>query len=677
MKRYKNLFLIIVLMGTGTLSAAEPVNALIHEESPYLQQHAHNPVHWYPWGKEAFEKARREHKPIFLSIGYSTCHWCHVMEAESFENKKVADLLNRYFVAIKVDREERPQIDAYYQKVYQLINRRGGGWPLTILLTPDRKPFFAGTYIPREEKFGQPGLLDLLARAAKLWHDDPSKIEAMAKRIDAAMKHFSTQGQSGSVAMNVQKLIRRFVSGLEDTFDAKYGGWGDQMKFPRATTLTALLQIYRLDGDPKALEMAKKSLEAMAKGGIYDQVEGGFFRYSTDRLWRIPHFEKMLYSNAELIEAYALAARVTGEGLFARVVSRSVATLRRHYRDASGLFYGASDADSLDPEKGKKEEGFYYTYRYDRLVPLLQKAGISHPGKALEACGITEGGNFIHYRSNPYLSGDCSPKVLAILSRIRSARPYPFVDRKMQASWNALLIHGLFAAAPLDRRYAKLGIETLNALKRELWRHAELYHQKLPGKKPIVKGLFEDYALTIAAAIDAYEWSQDPRWLEWAGELLRTARAKFYEAGRWYDSRGAFRNVLQIEGGSYRSPLAVMADDMLRWAALEANLKIQHEAEEILRTSSGELAAYPQAAPAGVLAWLAWKENYWVLKIPQKRLRTLRPEIEKELRYPFVLFKGVEGSLYQACTIEKCFLYDRNETAYLKKLKGQQPGRGK
>ncbi|HFC03920.1 MAG TPA: thioredoxin domain-containing protein, partial [Nitratifractor salsuginis] len=533
------------------------------------------------------------------------------------------------------DREEHPQIDRYYQQVHRLLTRRPGGWPLTLLLTPDRKPFFAATYLPREAKYNQPGLLELLEKAAKLWQKEPATLERIGEEILTLMQRIDRREQGGAVAVD-EKLSRRFVEALRNGFDTEKGGWGMAPKFPRAATLTALLQIYRLTGNRQALQMADQSLLAMALGGIYDQVEGGFYRYSTDREWRIPHFEKMLYTNAELLEAYALAARLTGRGLYRRVVRETAAVLKEHYRDPSGLFYGASDADSSDPESGEKVEGFYYTYRYGRVFAAAKKAGIPHPEKALEDCGITENGNFIRFRSNPWLAeeGSCSPRLRELLKQLRSHRPYPFIDRKLQASWNALLIHGLFVASALDAAYGELGVETLKALRQDLDINGTLYHQKLPGHTPKVPALLEDYSFTVAAAIDAYEFTQDPVWLTWAEDLFARARKRFESGGIWYDAEGDFRNPLTLEGGAYRSPLAVLADDALRLAVLREKLEFRQIAEWILRRESRVLAAYPQAAPMGVLAWLADRYGYVVVKAPAPEMPRLKRRIEDRTLYP-------------------------------------------
>ncbi len=669
----KYLLILSLVAGVyGKQMGERPVNALIHEESPYLQQHAHNPVHWMPWSEEAFAKAKRENKPIFLSIGYSTCHWCHVMEEESFEDPEVARVLNRYFIAIKVDREEHPQIDRYYQRVHALMTHRSGGWPLTILLTPDRKPFFAATYLPKEERYNQPGLLELLRSAGKLWNSRPQELRKIAAQVDRAMKRSDT---SSTTPVEIDAhLSEAFVKSLKRGYDEKFGGWGSEPKFPRAMTLTALLKIYELTGDREALSMADKTLRAMALGGIYDQIEGGFYRYSTDRKWTIPHFEKMLYTNAELLEAYAEAARLTGRPLYRRIVKETVALFERRYRDPrSGLYYGASDADSFDKNSGKKIEGYYYTYRYDRVLPLARKGGISHPEKALEALGIKEGGNFIRFRSNPHLSGVQAPDAALkkLLADLRGSRSYPFIDRKILTAWNALWIHGLFTAAILDKAYEKRAFEALESLYKHLYIDGRLYHQKLPGHSPKVPALLEDYAFVIAATLDAYDAGGGKRWLKRAETLIAQAQKLFHAGDRWYDSEGNFRNALDLEGGSYRSPLAVLADDYLRLALYAENPRYRQSAREILRANARLLESYPQAAPAGVLAWLADRAGYVLVKIPAGHFAGVRYTAKKEIRYPFVLFTKSPDPLYQACRIDRCFLYDRNETKFLQQLQSR------
>ena len=669
MKVLKAVLCCFLIFSAVTAAEKKPVNALIHEESPYLQQHAHNPVHWMPWGEAAFEKARKENKPIFLSIGYSTCHWCHVMEEESFENPEVAKILNRYFVAIKVDREERPEIDRYYQTVHRLITRRAGGWPLTILLTPDRKPFFAATYIPREEKYGQTGLLKLLKSVAATWSARSAEIRKYAEKVERAVEGIQKGGDQGKVAPEKLQAAERFVHEARDGFDPLHGGWGGAPKFPRAATIVTLLQLGRLPGtDRSAMKMALESLDAMAKGGIYDQVEGGFFRYSTDARWRIPHFEKMLYTNAELIEAYALAARLTEKPEYRRIVRETVEDLLAHYRDRSGLFYGASDADSLDPDKGEKEEGYYFSYDYGDTLEALQKAGFKRVEERMKAYGMSPGGNLPDFRNHLYRTGKVDLELRKALDRLRKDRPYPFIDTKILCSWNALLAHSLFVATPLDDRYRRLGLEVVDSILVNLVRDGRLYHQMLPGKTPRVPALLEDYSFLVSALIDAYEASLNENYLQKAQVFLNKARELFYRKGQWMDAVGNFSNPLNLEGGSYRSALAVLADDYLRLATLAEEPSYQEAAREILERNGAILTEYPTAAPTAVLDSIAMQKGYIVVKGPKEQLPVVKSELEQKLDYPFLLFKAVTDPLYQACRVDRCFVYDKDLGTFEKKL---------
>ena len=352
----------------ATLLWAENVytNALINEDSPYLRQHAHNPVDWHPWGEEAFEKAKKENKLIFLSIGYSTCHWCHVMEEESFEDEEVAKLLNRDYVSIKVDREQFPQIDKKYQQLFTSLYGRSGGWPLSIFLTPKRKPFYVTTYIPKEKGYGSEGMLKLLPHYAKLFQENSKQIAERVSAYAKAVKKGSAGGRE-VVTFN-QQLVKSVVRSLEENYDAENGGFGKRPKFPEASKISLLLDIYRINGNPKALSMAKESLTKMARSGLYDQIDGGFFRYTTDQQWHMPHFEKMLYSNAQLISLYAKFYQSDPDPLYLEVVNESIAEIDRHFLH-HGLYFSASDADS------DGEEGGYFIYEYAEIVKGLKERG--------------------------------------------------------------------------------------------------------------------------------------------------------------------------------------------------------------------------------------------------------------------------------------------------------------
>src|SRR6184192_315313 len=369
--RFRFGFLALTWLVTSSDNLAEPkparpehTNRLAQEKSPYLLQHAHNPVDWYPWGEEAFAKARREDKPIFLSVGYSTCHWCHVMAHESFENEEVAAIMNREFVNIKVDREERPDVDRVYMTFVQATTG-GGGWPMSVWLTPDLKPFVGGTYFPPEDRYGQPGFKKVLERIAAAWKQGHDKIAEQGGRIVAALRE-SQAGAAGESKIDA-KILEAAYKHLDRSYDPKEGGFGNAPKFPRPVTLNFLTRLYARDpksGDGKqALEMALFTLRKMAAGGMHDHIGGGFHRYSVDRYWHVPHFEKMLYDQAQLASAYLDAFQITHEPLFESVARDILDYVRRDMTSPEGGFYSAEDADSLF-EHGKPEhgEGAFYVW---------------------------------------------------------------------------------------------------------------------------------------------------------------------------------------------------------------------------------------------------------------------------------------------------------------------------
>jgi len=630
-------------------------NALIHEDSPYLQQHAHNPVDWMPWGEAAFAKARKEHKLIFLSIGYSTCHWCHVMEHESFENPRLAQYLNAHFVAIKVDREEMPQIDRYYQNVYQLMHRRGGGWPLTIIMTPDRKPFFSGTYIPLEAKYGSAGLWDVLRRIVDLAGKDPRQIEEVGTTVLEGMKQMDQAGRSQKKVPLNSQLAKKFVSEVAARFDARNGGIGKAPKFPHASTITVLLQIYRLTGDKKAFKMATSMLDHMARGGIYDQIEGGFYRYSTDGRWMIPHFEKMLYTNAELIEAYANGYALSKNERFLDVIERCVENIKeRFYKD--GLFFSASDADS------EGEEGKYFLIKYDKAKNALKKAGFSKGeiDEALGYFGIFElDGNFEAEFTNPYITSDKKPKrldeVKKILKELRADVKYPFIDYKVQTSWNALYIRSLLKASKLtELDYTKDALSSLDTLLKTLYIDGELYHQVILGKKPKVKGYLEDYAFLISALIEAYESSFKERYLKIAQTLQEEAVKKFYKDGVWHMSSDGFLLEAELYDSSYRSALAVMIEDILSLGVLKESNKLFSFGVESLKRSAKELNSHPLNFPYATKVSLEATLSPVIVKSNLKNLQEFKKRIPR-IKYPFILTKPSNDEKFLACKIDRCF----------------------
>jgi len=648
-------------------------NALIHEDSPYLQQHAHNPVQWMPWGDEAFAKAQKEHKLIFLSIGYSTCHWCHVMEHESFENEKLAQYLNAHFVAIKVDREEMPQIDRYYQNVYQLMNQRGGGWPLTIIMTADRKPFFSGTYIPIEAKYGSAGLWDVLRQIVTLSKEEPQKLDEVGRNVLDGMEQFDRAGRGEHKVPLDSKVAAKFVSEVSARFDARNGGIGKAPKFPHASTIMVLLQIHRLTESTKALSMATAMLDHMALGGIYDQIEGGFYRYSTDAHWGIPHFEKMLYTNAELLEAYGIAYQLTGKALYQNVIRETAAVWAQRYRD-HGLYYSASDADSLDEASGHKEEGFYFVFDYDEARKALRKAGIKETEKILEYLGITLEGNFENGRSNPHIQTriQIDPVQLAeakkTLRNLRKLHPYPFIDHKLLSAWNGLMIHGLYQASAAEPSLRESARNTMDALMDRLYVDKVLYHQVLPGKTPKVQALMEDFSFVILALLDSYGATQENKYLSWAQALADEAIKRFGAGKHWVDSDGAFSSPASIEGNAYRGALAVMAENLLRLEILTDKRSYGAAAQTILEQGSSAISAYPTSAPYGVLAALAQQHGYIVLKATAQQQSALHQAIDAATPYPFMLYRVTTDAMMLACRKDRCFAYDKSVVPLVKKV---------
>ncbi len=647
-------------------NAHQYTNKLIHEDSPYLRQHAHNPVDWYPWGEEAFAKAIKEDKPIFLSIGYSTCHWCHVMERESFENKEVADYLNSHYVNIKVDREELPHIDRYFQDVYMLLNRRAGGWPLTIIMTPDRKPFYAATYLPPKNRYGRPGLLGIVQYLYETFRDKRENVYKSADSIVHAMKNISAGNEKSRIEpLDAKKVMDRFVRGVSQNYDSVYKGIGDAPKFPHASTLKTLMEIYRLRNDKKALTLAIEALEAMARGGIYDQIEGGFYRYSVDEKWEIPHFEKMLYTNAELIECYSEAYLLTEKPLFAEIVKETVQNLDDRFLK-EGLYYSASDADS-DGEEGK-----YFLFLYDETRDALLKNGFSakEADAVLKYFHISKSGNF-EGATNPYITNVVKPKRLKeakeVLRTIRCEKNYPFIDYKIQTSWNALLIKALFKASVIDPAMAQKAQKILDLLLNKLYVDGRLYHQIVLPKKPKVEGYLEDYAFLIDALIEAYQYSFEKRYLDLADRLAGNARVKFEKKGKWLMSDDAFESEASDYDASYRSALAVMLEDELILAHLHEDPRTYAIVQKDILTHVSRIMEAPHDFPSLTNLYLQERYGWTLLKAPLKILKKEKSLLQ-HVRYPYLLLKPVEGDDILACKIDRCFAHAKKIEDIVEKI---------
>ncbi len=582
-------------------------NRLAHEKSPYLLQHAYNPVDWYPWHPEAFAKAKSEDKPVFLSVGYATCHWCHVMERESFEDETVAGILNRDYVPVKVDREERPDVDHIYMTVCQALTGQGG-WPLTVIMTPDRHPFFAGTYFPRDQKYGRPGLIDILNRVATLWEKDRKSLSGTGQQVtDAIKSHFSTP-RSGEVPYDV---TRRARNALEAQFDEQYGGFGQSPKFPTPHTLSFLTRHYWLEGDQRSLEMVERTLEGMYRGGMYDHVGFGFARYSTDREWLVPHFEKMLYDNALLALAYLDAYQVTGRDLYSRVADEIFTYIERDMTDPSGGFYSAEDADS------EGVEGKFYVFTPEELRRVL---GPTEADLYCRVFGITPGGNF-EGKSIPNLLGglpqefardkgmpDKEIRELVSTARqkvlaYRSERQRPLLDDKILTSWNALMI------AALARGGRVLGQSSLveRALRASSFIQDNLYRRdgrllaRFREGEAAIPGYLDDYAFLAYSHIELYWSTLDPDHLERGLEITRDMLDLFWDQDgdglflTGSDSEEHIARPREIRDGALPAGASVAAFNLAVLARLTGDESLDDYGGRIMFASGEQVRADPSS----------------------------------------------------------------------------------
>ena len=634
-------------------------NALIKEHSPYLQQHAHNPVNWHPWGEEAFEKAKKEHKLIFLSIGYSTCHWCHVMEEESFTDVSVSKLLNDDFISIKVDREQYPQIDKKYQKIYRDVYGKRGGWPLSIFMTSDKEVFFMGTYIPKEEGYSSKGLLSLLPSFVVLNADTSSLKEAIEK-------HKKKKNQNGLQLDRHEKLVSRVVSDIEKQYDADNGGFATHPKFPEASKLDLLLDIVRLMGHQKAWNMAEVTLEKMARSGLYDQVHGGFFRYTIDSEWQIPHFEKMLYSNAELIAVYVKMVEMTGDTLYKKVVEESITEMEKHYMQES-VYLSASDADS------DGEEGGYFIYEYLELKSALKEQGwkAEEIEDVLSYIGIEEDGNIDGEFSQPHITSERVPVRLkafkVYLKKLSAKRTFPFVDKKINTAWNAMMIKALFEASKIDKQYLSLANRRMDALLKLMYPEGVLYHQTLLGKPPTQKALLEDYAFLIDALIAGYERTYDNKYLKLAQSLTDKAIDRFYKEKRWYLSDDGLNAEADFDDRYYTSSLSVMLDNLLRMASLTDRRKYNAIVKDTLTSMGSILQTNPESASKLVHIFLRLKKGDIIIHAKREKLHIAQSKLDK-MNYPFLLSAVEESDEYLACKTTMCFAHDKNITKLIEKI---------
>lgn len=597
-----------------TESTKRSQNRLASEKSPYLLQHASNPVNWYPWGEEAFAKARAEKKPVFLSIGYSTCHWCHVMAHESFEDEEVARLMNDTFVSIKVDREERPDIDGVYMTACQLMTG-SGGWPLSIVMTPEKKPFFAATYIPRESRFGRIGMLDLVPRIKEIWAQRQAEVRESAEEIAAALGRCS-QGTAGA-ELGAPVLTLAFEQ-LAARFDIEHGGFGDAPKFPTPHHLLFLLRYWKRTREGAALQMVEKTLERMRRGGIWDHVGFGFHRYSTDRQWLVPHFEKMLYDQALTAMAYIEAYQATGKAEYEKTAREIFTYILLDMTAAEGGFFSAEDADS------EGEEGKFYLWTEDEIRAALNGEegnlaiaifNVSRDGNyRQEAGGLRTGRNILHLRESmgelARRLGISEPQLQQRLGKIRerlfehrTQRPHPHRDDKILTDWNGLMIAALAKAAQAfdEGEYAAVARRAADFLLTHMRTpDGRLLHRYREGQAAI-QGSADDYAFLIWGLIELYEATFEARYLEAALELNKQFIAHF-----WDDASGGFwatpddgEEILfrrkEIYDGAVPSANSVAMLNLLRIARLTGDATMEERADHTARAFSGEVSQSPAA----------------------------------------------------------------------------------
>ncbi len=631
---------------------------LANEASPYLRQHANNPVEWFPWCEEAFEKARKENKIVFLSIGYSSCHWCHVMEKEVFENEEIAEFLNRNFVSIKVDKEERPDIDKYYQEAYRLLNQKAGGWPLSIFMTPQKEPFFAGTYIPPQPKYDMVGFLQLIKNIHEIWSKNPKEIINHAKGLGKYLN--SLQNPKKAVRFD-KNIIKKFIDSVKNIYDQKNGGFGDKPKFPQTSIINTLLKIAQLTGDQEAKQMALSTLKNMAKGGLRDLVDGGFCRYSVDEKWFVPHFEKMTYDNALLAESYLEAYLVTKEKEFKKIAFETLDFMGEKMLNDS-LYFSSSDADS------EGREGGYFLFDYEEIKEKLLQDGFNQKeiDEILKRLGVSKKGNFegknILRIEEDFKNSD---KIIKSLKELRSKKSYPFIDRKIITSWNAMMIASLYKASRIDARYFEAAEESLKTLLQKMYINERLYHVTIDDRKPDVEAFLEDYAYLIRALLEGYKSTLNEEYLAMGVKLTNDALVEFWEEGRWYFSKKEIRTESDHTDATYPSSAAIMVSNMLSLGSLFeekyrrfAYLTIEFYSEKIYRH-----LPYCASFVEDIIRFLF---EDMIIKGDEGDLVECIGKID--FYYPFILLKSEKGSQLQLCSRSKCFEHQKGCESILKRI---------
>jgi uncharacterized protein YyaL (SSP411 family) len=668
-------------------------NKLASERSPYLLQHANNPVDWYPWGSEAFTRAAREDKPIFLSIGYSTCHWCHVMEHESFEDAAVAAALNKDFVAIKVDREERPDIDRVYMTFVQSTTG-AGGWPLSAWLTPDLKPFFGGTYFPPTTKWGRPGFIEILEKLASAWKNDRQSLLTSADDILAHLRQAtgSDQGAPDRAPVAGKSAVDVGVKAFVSTFDRRHGGFGGAPKFPRPSELTFLLDAFALNGDLEARHAAVETLRAMAIGGMRDHVGGGFHRYSVDAAWRVPHFEKMLYDQAQLVIAYLDAAQTTGDAFNAVIAEDTLDYVVADLTSPDGGFYSAEDADSLpNHDSTEKREGAFYVWQAKQIDEIFG----ADAEIVRRRFGIEDGGNVAsdphgEFRGTniPYIAQDIEDiaartgrsvdDVMRVIGSVRqklydarASRPRPHLDDKVITAWNGLMIAAFARAArvlvdsPNRSRWREAAEHAATFVRAKLWNaETRTLLRRFRDGEAAIDGFCEDYAYLIWGLLELFQATGDGQWLTWATELQTRQTELFFDEtdGGWFSTTGADPTVLlrlkEDYDGAEPSAASVATLNLMTLAHITGDEAYRARAGRALERYGPQIGKVARVMPFMMSNLVKWHGTPIEVTItgPRDDARTIALERAVARKFlPFAVFLYADGApSAQVCSNRVC-----------------------
>jgi uncharacterized protein YyaL (SSP411 family) len=628
-------------------------NRLIHEKSPYLLQHAHNPVDWYPWSDEAFHLAKVQDRPIFLSIGYATCHWCHVMESESFDSLEIAQLMNETFVSIKVDREEKPDVDSLYMEFAQAMMSGGAGWPLNLILTPDLLPFFAATYLPADSARGFLGMKQLVLRIRQIWNDPEERENVIAqagKIVDVFASHIHAEGKE----LPRQESIKEAAEMLYKTADPVYGGTKGAPKFPIGFQASFLLRLVRRSADSRALFYVERTLDMMHRGGIYDHIGGGFSRYSIDEKWLVPHFEKMLYDNAILARVYLETWEYTRQSFYRETAEDILTYVLRDMTGPHGGFYSAEDADS------EGHEGRFYTWTWDEVHMILGKDAPLF----CEYYGITPAGNFegrsiLHMRTSheefaqqrkldPIFLKNSLKGMLKKLYQFRQERVHPAKDDKVIASWNGLMIHSFAEAGRIfnNPQYLNAAQKSADFLRNNLWKDGILLRRWREGDARF-DGCLDDYAFAIHGLLSLFEADQGTHWLEFALTLVHVLQTDFKaEHGAFFLTNGKDPSLIlrrcEFYDGAEPSGNAVHAENLIRIYQITGVEDYLKEAEDILKAAKEHIELYPPAACYHLMALFRYfdaKAPTFLISLNEQE--EYKEEIQKILSGTFIPHKAI------------------------------------